>query len=177
MPACESYGAGPVTGADCFLYIDLQVASPPNLAEPAPVWQEIGAITDLSVDDFSLNLAEIKRRKNKFTKSVPSLFNAITLSWRLIHGIGETQFTQLRDAFMARRVFMAMVTDGDVTDATANPVYALVLPVVLTAFPWDQPLEDITGHDMAATLGYLCDAAGNEVDPEYRPITADIVVP
>jgi len=160
MPACESYGAGPVTGADCFLYIDKTI--PPVTL--SPVWQEIGEVTDVSVDDFSLNLAEIKRRKNKFTKSVPSLFNAITLSWRLIHGIGKASFDDLYALYAARSTFMMMVTDGP---AATTGTYALVLPAILTAFPWDQPLEDITGHDMAATLGYLCDSTDNEIDPFY----------
>jgi hypothetical protein len=128
-----------------------------------PVWGEIGEIGDVTLDGFELGTAELKRRGNNYTKLLAALFNAFSLNMRYIHGLGGTMFTALRTDFLAKTTRQYAVCNGNInSDGTEGLTFA----GLLTAFPWDQPLEDVSGHDVVIGHGYMVEA-DTEVDPEW----------
>lgn len=150
----------PKTGHKCKLYRNTGTVA-------VPVWAEIAEIGDVSIPDMSRGLAELKRRSTEFTKNLPNIIQSISIEFNFIHGLDATQFTALRAAFWAGTVEEYAIMDGAIT-AEANE--GLRCPCVVENFPWNQPLEEVSQHDIRLTIGYM-DESG-EVDPVWYVVPA-----
>lgn len=151
-----TFGGGPKTGHKMKAYRN-------GGSVASPSWAVVSEIGDLSIPDLSIAIAELKRRANSFTKGIPSLFNLFAVEFRLLHGLDKTVFELILDDFWKQRVKEWAICDGDITNIGT---YGLRLPVLVEQFPWDQPLEDVSGHDVRLTLAYL-EESSTEVDPSW----------
>jgi len=135
-----------------------------------PVWSEVNQIGDVSIDGLTRGLAELKRRATQFTLNLPSLIQSITASFRLHHGLDSSTFTALRQAFFAATVIEWAIMDGDIDVAAAE---GLRIPMLVSDFPWEQPLEDVSGHDVKLAVGYMT-SGGNEVVPSWLVVSQNL---
>ena len=134
----------------------------------SPTWTEIAEIGDVSITDFTMGLAEMKRRANNFTKNLASLFQPIAVEFRLIHGLGATMYGLLRTDHFAGTPREYVVMDGSIT-TTGNT--GLRIPAYLSQFPFDQPLEDVAGYDCRLDIAYLTSGSpAVEVDPIWYDV-------
>lgn len=154
-----TYGGGPKTGHKMKAYRNAGTVASPS-------WSVVAEIGDLSVPDLSIAIAELKRRANSFTKGLPGLFNLFAVEFRLLHGLDKTMFELILDDFWGQRVKEWAIADQDIA---TNGTYAIRLPVLVEQFPWDQPLEDVSGHDVRLTLAYM-EEAGSEIDPSWLEV-------
>lgn len=132
-----------------------------------PVWGEVGNIGDLSVSDLTRGLAELKRRGNNFTKNLASLIQSIAVEFRMPHGLGMTTFNALQTAFFAGTAEEWAIMDGDIT---VDDAQGLRCPFLLENFPWDQNLEEVSGHDIRLAIAYMEEADGTEIDPSWMTV-------
>jgi len=130
-----------------------------------PVWQEVCEIGDVSVPDLAMGLAELKRRCNDFTKNLATLMQSISVEFRMIHGLGGAIFTALVGNFFAGTIEQWAVYNGDIATAGNE---GLLLPALIEQFPWDQPLEEVSGHDVRLAVAYFEEPAGTEIDPAWQ---------
>lgn len=151
-----TFGGGPKTGHKMKAY-----RNGGTIASPS--WVEIAEIGDLSIPDLSIAIAELKRRANNFTKGIAGMFNIFAAEFRLLHGLDKTAWELILDDFWGQRVKEWAICDGNIVTAGT---YGLRMPVLVESLPWDQPLEDVSGHDMRLTLAYM-EEAGSEVDPQW----------
>ncbi len=113
---------------------------------PRATWPTSGAATNLSEvtncrdltfggdsadDDVST------RGGGGFRQKVATLADA-EIQFEMVYDTADTDFTFLRDAWIAKTVFGAAVLDGD--SATAG-VQGMWMDCVVTGFEWSQPLE------------------------------------
>ena len=150
-------GQEPKTGHQCKLYRNTGTVV-------TPAWLEVAEIGDVNIPDLSRGLAELKRRANNFTKNLPSLIQSISVEFTLIHGLDATNFDVLRANFFSGAVEEWMVADGDESVAGNE---GLRCPLIVEQFPWNQPLEDVNGHDVRMSIGYMEEPAGTEIDPVW----------
>jgi len=136
------------------------------------VWSEVDEIGDLSIPDLTRGLAELKRRANDFTKNLPSLIQSISVEFRLHHGLDSTTFTALRQAFFAGTVIDWLIMDGTVMVLDNE---GLRCQMLVSDFPWDQPLEDVNGHDVRLAVGYFLNGS-TEVDPSWYVVDSGNIV-
>lgn len=129
-----------------------------------PVWAAVAEIGDLQISDLSRSLASLKRRSNKFAKNLPALVDSITLTFTYIHGLGASVFTTLQTNFFAGTCEEWAIADGAIATAGTQ---ALRCPLVISEFPWDQPLEEVSSHAIKMVTGYLESPAGTERDPVW----------
>lgn len=151
----------PKTGHDMKLYRNTGTVA-------IPTWTEVTAVVDVSVSDLSRGLAELKRRGKDFTKNLASLIQSIAVEFRLHHGLDATNFTDIQQNFFNGTVEEWAVMDGDIATSGSE---GLQFPAMVEQFPWEQPLEDVSGHDIRLAVGYLEDAGGSEVDPSWKVVT------
>jgi hypothetical protein len=151
---------GPQTGFSAKLYRNTGTVA-------TPTWSEIAEIGDLSLNGMERSVAELKRRGKKFTKGLPSLINLMTVEFRFHSGLDGTNFDALNAAFFSGVVSEYAVMSGDITTSGEE---GLRLPAFVSSFPWNQPLEDVIGHDMVLTLGYMVESTV-EVDPNWYAVT------
>ena len=109
-------------------------------------------------------VAELKRRANGFTKNLATLFQSISVEFRMIHGLDPTNFDAIRTNFFNQTVEEWLVYNG-LQAVTGNQGFRL--PAIVEQFPWDQPLEEVSGHDMRLALAYFEEPAGVEIDPAW----------
>lgn len=150
-------GFQPNTGHKMFLYRNTGTVA-------VPVWTVVAEIGDVSIPDFSMGLSELKRRANNFTKNLASLIQGIAIEFRLHHGLDSTNYTALRTNFLAGTAEEWAIMGGDITDSGSE---GLRVPVLVENFPWDQPLEDVSGHDVRLAIAYMEEPAGTEIDPAW----------
>ncbi len=129
----------------------------------SPTWVEIDEIGDLSIADLTMGLAELKRRANGFTKNLPSIMQSIAVEFRLHFGLDSATFTVLRSAFFAGTVIEYAIMNDAIADEDSE---GLTLPGIIEQFPWDQPLEEVSGHDVRLATGYLVETS-TEIDPAW----------
>ncbi len=134
----------------------------------SPTWLVIAEIGDLAIDALTMGSAELKRRANVWTKSLATMIQQGTISFRMHFGLDATNFAYLRGAFLAGTVFEVAIMSDDV--ATPSGAEGWRLPIHLTDFPWDQALEDVSGHDVKANIAYMT-SGGTEVDPTWMTVT------
>ena len=148
------FGGGPKTGAKMKAYRNGGTVA-------SPTWAEVSEIGDLSIPDMSLAIAELKRRGSNYTKGLPGLVDLISVEFKLIHGLDKTVFELILDDWRNQRVKEWAICDDAIT---TSGTYGLRLPVIVAQFPWDQALEDVSGHDVRLVLGYM-EESSTEVDP------------
>lgn len=149
---------GPKTGHQMKLYRNTATVA-------SPTWQEIGDVGDVSIPDFARGLAELKRRGNNYTKNLASIFQTIACEYRLIYGLDSTVFDALRSAFLAGDIEQYAIMDGDIATSGSE---GWTIPFIMENFPWDQPLEEVSSHDIRMAIGYM-DESG-EVDPAWLTV-------
>jgi len=133
----------------------------------SPTWALVAEVGDVSIPDLSIGLAELKRRANQWTKNLASLFQTIALEFRLHHGLDATTFTALRTAFFAQTISEWAIMDGPIATAGSE---GLRCPFLIEQFPWDQPLEDVNGHDVRLASAYMVESS-TEVDPSWYVVS------
>jgi len=131
-----------------------------------PVWVEIAEIGDLSISDFTRALAELKRRGNQYTKNLASLFNSITVEFRLHFGLATTQWNALKTAFFAGTPVEFAIMSGAIATSGEE---GLRCPMIVSQFPWEQNLEDASGHDVQLSIAYMVSGSA-EVDPTWLSV-------
>lgn len=135
-----------------------------NTGSPtSPVWTEVNEVGDVSIPDLTRGLAELKRRASDFTKNLASLIQSISVEFRLHHGLDATNFNAIRQNFFNGTAEEWLVANGN--PATSG-TEGLRLPALVENFPWDQPLEDVSGHDMRLAVAYW-ESGGSEIDPSW----------
>lgn len=151
-------GFEPKTGHQMYLYRNTGTTA-------SPTWGLVDEIGDLSISDFTRGLAELKRRANNFTKNLPSLFQSIALEFRLHFGLDQTIYEGIRDDHMngTPREYAIMA------NAIAYDSVGLRCPFLVEQFPWDQSLEDVSGHDVRLAIAYMT-SGGSEVDPSWYSV-------
>lgn len=150
----------PKTGRDCKLYYNAGTVA-------VPVWTEVAEVSDVSIDGLERAVAELKRRANQFTKGLAGLIGMITAGFTLQHGLGATVFTALITNFFAGTPQEWLIANGDVTTAGTQ---GLRCPFLLSGFPWNQPLEEVSGHECKLSGAYMEDELDAEVDPEWYTV-------
>lgn len=129
-----------------------------------PVWEEISAIGDVNVSDWSIAVGDLKHRGSDYVKGLPGLFQRINIDFNLIHGLDPDNFEAMRLQFLGRTPCQYAVLDGDIEDAGTE---GLIIPALIVNFPWNQPLEDVSDHAVQLTTGLMFNALSAEVDPEW----------
>ena len=132
-----------------------------------PTWALVAEVGDVSIPDLSMGLAELKRRGNDYTKNLATMIQSIAVEARLIHGLDATTFNALKTNFFAATIEEWAVMDGDITVSGSQ---GLRLPALVEAFPWDQPLEEVSGHDIRLAIAYMEEPAGTEIDPTWYTV-------
>lgn len=130
-----------------------------------PVWNLVSEIGDLSIPDLNRNIAELKRRANEFTKGLAANIALIAVEFRLHFGLGKTQYDAIRARFFDGVVEEWAIMNGAIA---TNGHQGLTLPAIVEQFPWDQALENASGHDVRLCVGYFEDSVnGGEIDPYW----------
>jgi hypothetical protein len=129
-----------------------------------PTWNEVGSVGDVNISSLSRGMAELKRRGSYYTKNLPSLFESITVEFTIPFGVSQTAYDQIRADFFSGTARLWAVMSGDIT---VSGVQGLVLPALVTQFPWDQPLEDVSNHNIQLSVAYLENSSGQELDPYW----------
>ncbi len=134
----------------------------------SPTWTEVTGVGDVSISDLSRGVAELKRRGSDFTKNLATLIQSIAIEFRMPHGIDSTNFDAIRAAFFAGTIEEWAIMDGDIAVSGAE---GLRCPLLVEQFPFEQPLEDVAGHDVRLVIGYMEEPAGTEIDPSWHVVT------
>lgn len=129
----------------------------------SPTWTEISEVGDVSIPDLSMGMAELKRRANNFTKNLATLIQAMAVEFRYHSGLGATMFGNLKTDFFAGTAREYAIMNGAI-GTTGNQ--GLRMFAYVENFPWDQPLEDVPGHDVRLAIAYAEEASA-EVDPDW----------
>jgi hypothetical protein len=156
----SSFSGGPKVGEKMKLYRNAGT-------HDSPTWEEISEIGDVTLDGLSVTMAELKRRANAYTKGLPALFGMFTVGFQLVHGLGADMFTDLREQFFDREPAEFAICNGDIEDDGTEGVS---FAGYLSEFPWNQPLEDVSNHDVVVTHGYMEEEDGTEIDPTWLVI-------
>lgn len=146
----------PVTGHRMKAYVNTGMHA-------TPVWLEVGEIGDLSIPDMTRALAPLTRRANDFTKNLASHINSIAVEFRLHFGLGRTAYDIIRAAYFNGDTYEWAFMNGAIATSGHQ---GLTLPMIVENFPWDQGLENASGHDVRLAVGYHEEAHG-EVDPYW----------
>lgn len=148
----------PVVGKSMKLYRNTGTAA-------TPTWTEVAEVGDVSIPDLTRGLAELKRRNNDFVKNLAALIQSIAVEFTLVHGLDSTNFDAIRGNFFSGTAEEWAVMNGDISTSGNE---GLRLPALVENFPWDQSLEDVSGHDVRLAVAYLDD--GGEVDPSWLQV-------
>lgn len=148
----------PRTGFNMALYLNTG-------SDSSPTWNLVSEIGDVSVSDLSRILAQLKRRANGFTKNLPAMMDSIAVEFRLHWGLGPTVYNLIRAAFFAGTAYEWLILGALGPNVTGNQ--GLMLPMIVEQFPWDQPLENVAGHDVRLAIAYMETAGGAEIEPYW----------
>lgn len=151
----------PKTGKDMYLYYN-------SGTHASPTWVDIDEVGDVSIDGLSRTIAELKRRAKDFTKGLPGLLSLMTVTFTLLHGLNATVFTALIGYFFAGTVKEYAIMDGSITVAGSQGLRSAFL---ISEFPFNQPLEDVAGHEVKLSGAYWEEPAGTEIDPDWYTYT------
>lgn len=162
------YGLGPGTGSRMRAYVDdtgtgTGGVTPPAITDALASYAGACEIVDLSIDD-SRNTAEMRRRCNDFAKAMPAKRNVLTAEFRMVFGLDATMRDQLVEDYALGIVRLWKFLSAGIADSGA---VGLVLPMFVSSFPWDQPLEDVSGHDIVLTGGWMETTGAVDFDPQW----------
>jgi len=148
----------PTTGHKMKAYLN-------NGTHAVPVWLLVSEIGDLNIADLSRNLAELKRRANDFTKNLAAMIGTIAIEFRLHFGLGKTVYDIIRGDFFNGTCREWAFMNGDIA---TNGNQGLTIQALVEQFPWDQALENVSGHDVRLATGYKEDEVnGGELNPYW----------
>jgi len=134
-----------------------------------PVWSEVDEVGDVSIPDFSMGMAELKRRANNYTKNLATLMQSISFEFRMHFGLDSTNYDAIRANFLAGTAEEWAVMSGDITTSGEE---GLRVPVLVEQFPWDQALEEVSGHDVRLAIAYFEESvSSSEVDPSWYTVS------
>ncbi len=133
-----------------------------------PVWDEFTAISDLSIPDLEMGVAELKRRGNNFTKNLATLVQSFSVDCHYNSNLDTTTYGLLKTEFLAGTAKQYAVMDGAVASAGSM---GLKIPLLIKSFPWDQAQESVIGHDLKFVVAYYEEPAGTEIDPAFFTAT------
>lgn len=131
-----------------------------------PTWSEICEIQDLNINDFEMGMAELKRRCKTYTKNLATLIQTITIEFKLWHGLDATNFDALRANFLAGTAEEFAIMNGAIATSGNE---GLRIPALIASFPWNQALEEVSGHDVRLVTAYFEEAA-TEIDPSWYTV-------
>jgi len=135
-----------------------------NTGSPdSPSWSLVDEVGDVSIPDLTRGLAELKRRASDFTKNLASLIQSIAIEFRLHNGLDETTFDAIRTNFFSGTAEEWACLSGEFGDSDTE---GLRLPALVENFPFDQPLEDVAGHDVRLAVAYW-ETGGYELEPSW----------
>lgn len=149
----------PVTGHSMKMYRNTGTVA-------TPTWSEVDEVQDVSLADLSRIMAELKRRANNFTKNVASLINSIAIEFRLHYGLDATNYDAIRGNFFSGTAEEWAIMNGDISTSGNE---GLRCPVYVEQFPWEQPLEEVSGHDVRLIVAYF-EESSTEVDPNWYTV-------
>lgn len=133
----------------------------------SPTWTLVAEIGDVNLSDFTRGLAELKRRGNEYTKNLASLIQSITLEFRMHWGLNFAVHDAIRTDHFNGTAREWAIMSGDITYDS----YGLRCPFLIEQWPWDQPLEEVSGHDVRLAIAYMT-SGGTEVDPTWLSVTS-----
>lgn len=155
--------SGPKTGHKMKLYRNSGTTD-------TPVWSLVDEVGDVSIPDLARGMAELKRRASDFTKNLASLIQSFHVEFRLHHGMDATTYNSIRYNFFNGVAEEWAVMDGSIS---VNGNQGLRVPVLVEEFPWDQPLEEVSGYDVRLIVAFMVDEDGDEVDPAWYYVGGD----
>lgn len=132
----------------------------------SPTWVDIDEVGDVRTNGIEWSSGVLARRSNTYKKEIPARIEPITITFTLIHGLDATVFDVLRAASMAGTVYQFAIMNGSI-ETSGNEGFTV--PGWLKRFPWDQPLEDISGHECEMVGGYL-EESSTEIDPAWKEV-------
>lgn len=132
----------------------------------SPTWTLVAEVGDVGIPDLARGLAELKRRANNFTKNLATLIQSFGIEFRLHHGLDATNFDEIRSNFFDGTAEQWAIMNGAI-DTPGNE--GIKIPVLVESFPWEQNLEDVSGHDVRLTVAYM-EESGSEVDPAWYTV-------
>ena len=132
----------------------------------SPTWVEIADVEDVSIDELAWAMAEVKRRSSRMKKSIATILSA-ALTFKLLHELNATIFDALVGIFFARTPTEFYIASGPVATAGTK---GLRMYCQIEQFPWNQPLEDISSHDVRAVPTFF-EESGSEVDLDWYEIS------
>jgi hypothetical protein len=163
----SDFVVGARTGANMFLYLN-------GGTNASPVWTAICEIGDLNVD-MKRAVAVVERRCNAWSKNIPSLLDVIGVTFKMIHGLGVTQYMMIRSLFFSGAACQYAIMNNAITVAYTE---GLVLPALVEEFPWDQPLKDVVNHQVKLSTAMMFESLydeDTEVDPYWMIVGGDAV--
>lgn len=133
----------------------------------SPTWSIVAEISDVAVSELTRNIAELKRRSSDFIVGLPAKIQMISVDIKMIHGIDATNFAAFKDAFFNATVIELAILDGIITTTGTQ---GLRLGMLVEQFPWGQPLEEVSDHDVVVKSAYYESPAGTVRDPSWITI-------
>jgi len=148
------------TGHDLYLYYN-------SATHASPTWNAISQVEDVSVDQFEWDTAELRRRASRFLLEIATVMR-VGASFKLWHKLSATTFDALRAKYFARTTTEFYIANGP---AATNGTEGLRMGCLIKAFPWNQPLSEVSSHDVRI-VPTLFEEASAEVEPDWLVISA-----
>jgi len=116
----------------------------------SPVWVEMPRVGDVTVD-MNVAEAEVDLRESYFLLNLPSKITG-SISAMLAHDPGNvTVFDVMRGYFFNRTIKQYASCNTTITTVGANYFSAFCF---ISSFPWSQPTQEMSSHDMTLALAY-----------------------
>jgi hypothetical protein len=143
--------AGFLLGLDCKLFRNTNTYA-------TPTWDEITQVTDVNLSQ-STAVGDVSNRSSLFKLHRPGLID-LTLEFTLRYDSGNTDYTTLQSAFVARTGMDVWMADGTAAAGSKGPRANWMI----TEFSHEQPLED--GVNVKVSMKPYIDATATQV-PAY----------
>lgn len=127
----------------------------------SPTWGEIKQVGDVTLD-LNVGEAEVDLRESTWLLNLPTKLST-SLNIALASNPGGTIFDILRGYFLNRTVKQYAIASGPIATSGTNYFKCAWF---ISAFPWAQPTQEMSSHDMVLSPGYLEDA-GALVEPSW----------
>lgn len=147
-----------IIGHDCKLYYNTGT-------DASPTWNVIDIVGDVTLTDLGAGDAEVNLRLSDWVLNLPAKLRA-AIEFMLANNIGGTDFDNLRGYALGRTIKQYAVVNGDIT-TSANQYFKAFCHI--TAFPWAQPIEEMTSHDCRLSLSYH-EESGSPVYPSWATV-------
>lgn len=146
----------PKTGFDLYVYYN-------TATHAIPTWSLISQVEDVAVDQLAWDTAELARRSSRILLELPTVMR-VGARFKLWHGLSATVFDALRGKFFARTVTEFLLFNGPVATVGSE---GLRMGCIIKEFPWDQPLREISSHDVRIVPTFF-EESGAEVELDWH---------